>query len=319
MKTQLTLIVALSIALGASALDAKGVINAAPRGVTVVNINGNPLRVTVGQDNAFQVYNADIGGGTVGQIYPTNQELADMGWFVRVGGQLTAPDFYNHGTSATGGIGPYQSFGAATIGTLSGNGSAATPFTVSTTGTASGLNVTQVISYVNGENFFRKSFTLSNPGGAPVSATVFLASDIYLADNDSGKPFREPNSGSPGGQTCAGVTPLYTILHLPQGALAPVAFTADSYSSVWSQIGANQLNSSVNPGDCLDNGAGLQWNLTVAAGGSVTVQAATSFGEIPTIVQGAAPVAAPTLGTWGIAALALAVLALAGVALARRV
>lgn len=320
MKTTLTLVAALAAALAAGGLQAKGVVNPAPRGVNVVDIDGNPLQITVGEDNSFQVYHTDIAGGTIGQIYPSGQQLADMGWLVRVGGQLTAPNFYSHGSTATGNIGPYQNFGGSAIGALSGNGSAATPFTVSTTGTASGLNVTQTISYVNGENFFRKAFTLSNPGGAQVSATVFLASDIYLASSDAGRPFREPNSGSPGGQTCAGVTPEYTILHVPQGALAPAAFTADGYASVWSQIGANALNNTVNPGACLDNGAGLQWNVNVPAGGSVTVQAATSFGAIPVIVgpPPAAAVAAPTLGTWGLGALALAVLALAGIAISRR-
>ena len=59
-----------------------------------------------------------------------------------------------------------------------------------------------------------------------------------LKTSRSGKPFREPNSGSPGGQTCAGVTPVYTILHISQGAVAANGFSADGYNSVWAQVGA---------------------------------------------------------------------------------
>lgn len=318
MKTQLTLVAAVCAALAGTALQAKGVSNPDRGGVNVTTIEGSPLRINVGADNAFQVYNLNIGAGNVGQLYPSEQGLADMGWFVRVGGQLTAPDFYEHGGTATAGIGPYVTYGSRAVSGVSGNGSAATPFAVTVTGTVAGMNATQAISYVNGENFFRKVFTLSNPGSQPVAATVFLASDIYLANSDSGTPYREPTSGSPGGQTCAGVSPVYTILHVPLPGVAPAAFTADGYASVWSQVGANALNNTVNPSACIDNGAGLQWNVNVPAGGSVTISAATSFGDIPTIVQGSLPVAAPTLGTWGIAALALALLALAGIALHRR-
>jgi hypothetical protein len=110
---------------------------------------------------------------------------------------------------------------------------------------------------------------------------VFVGGDIYLADSDSGVAFREPNSGSPGGQDCS--TPAtYTILFIPQ---TPVdAFSGDDYDEVWGQIGAGQLPSSLSTG-CIDNGAALQWNRTLAAGQSITLQASTSFGDIPPIAQ----------------------------------
>lgn len=313
-----TLAAALALGmLGAAGVNAKGTISANRGTVNQTNIVGNPLTINVADDNSFQVYTSQAPGA--GQIYPSGSSQADMGWFVRVGSALTAPAFGDHsGGSATGSIGSFTPFGNRTVSAVTGAGSAASPFSVTVTGTAAGMNATQVVTYVNGENFFRKSFTLTNPGAGPVTARVFLGSDIYLADSDSGTPFREPTSGSPGGQTCAGITPVYTILHISTG-VAPSAFSADQYSSVWTQIGAGTLNNTVNPGACIDNGAALQWDVTVPAGGSSTVQAVTSFGDIPTVIQPAATaVSAPTMSTYGLVALALALMALAGVALNRR-
>ena len=313
-----TLVAALAIGLlGAAGLNAKGTISQNRGAVAQTNIVGTPLTVNVGDDNAFQVFTSLAPGA--GQIYPSGAGMADMGWFVRVGNALTAPSFSDHGGTATGNIGANSPFGNRTVSAVSGAGSAASPFLVTVTGTAAGMNATQVVTYVNGENFFRKSFTLTNPGASAVTARIFLGSDIYLANSDSGTPYREPTSGSPGGQTCAGITPVYTILHISTGAQTPSAFSADGYNSVWTQIGAGALNNTVNPGACLDNGAALQWDVTVPAGGSSTVQAVTSFGDIPSIIQGpTAAVAAPTMGVFGLAALALALMALAGVALSRR-
>lgn len=312
------LVTALAIGLlGAAGLNAKGTISPIRGSVSQTNIVGNPLTINVADDNSFQVFTSQAPGA--GQIYPNNGNQADMGWFVRVGSALTAPAFSDHSAgTATGGLGAYTPFGARTVSAVSGNGSAATPFTVTVTGTAAGMNATQVVTYVNGENFFRKTFTLNNPGSTPVTARVFLGSDIYLANSDSGTPFREPTSGSPGGQTCAGITPVYTILHISTG-LAPSAFSADFYNNIWTQIGGGALNNTVNPGACLDNGAALQWDLTVPAGGSSSVNAVTSFGDIPTVIQPqAAPVAAPTMSFYGLLAMALAVMSLAGVALSRK-
>ncbi|GMU42791.1 MAG: hypothetical protein IT479_02505 [Xanthomonadales bacterium] len=320
MRNGLLTVTALVAALAAAGLQAKGTINPDRGSVSVTTISGTPLIINVGADQAFQVYNTEISAGTLGQIYPQGATLADMGWFIDTGGALTAPAFGDHPSgTATSSIGTFSTYAYRSVSAVGGNGSAATPFSVTVTGETAQFDVSQVVSYVNGDNFFRKSFTLTNTTGGTVGARVFLGSDIYLANSDDGTPYREPNSGSPGGRTCAGVTPEYTILHIPQGSVAPSGFSADGYDSIWTQIGAAALNNTVNPAACTDNGAALQWDINVPAGASVTLQAATSFGAIPTIIGGSQnAVPAPAIGTWGLAALALALLALAGVALTRR-
>jgi hypothetical protein len=108
-------------------------------------------------------------------------------------------------------------------------------------------------------------------------------------------PFLETNSGSPGGQDC-GSPPTYTILLIPQSV--PDAHSGRSYNTVWGEIGAGTLDNTIDT-NCEDNGAALQWNRNLAAGGSLVLQAATSFGEIPAITQFNITSVTPNLGAPG--------------------
>jgi len=271
----------LAFASGAYAKEARAPahITAAPQ-VTV--INGAPLQIHVGDDSSFQVFNSQVPGS--GQIYPSGAtDTADMGWFVRTADTLYAPNFGEHPSgTATGSIGTYTAFTPVSLSGVSGAGTTASPFQVAVSGTlgASGISANMQVQYVNGQNYFTKTLTLSNSGAAQ-SVKVFLGADIYLAASDAGVPFREPTSGSPGGQDC-GSPPTYTILLIPQSA--PDAYSARSYGTVWGEIGAAQLDNITDTG-CEDNGAALQWNRTLPAGGTTVIQAATSFGEIPSITQ----------------------------------
>ncbi|HEY0179659.1 MAG TPA: hypothetical protein VGC30_08505 [Dokdonella sp.] len=278
-------LVGLAALIGAAGVQAKTAIvptqvTAAP---TVTVIDGDPLQVHVGSDNSFQIFNSQVPGS--GQVYPTNAtDTADMGWFVRTADTLYAPDFSEHPSgTATGGIGAYTAVTPGVLSGVSGSGSAADPFRVTVTSTlgASGITATQQVLYVNGQNYFTKVFTLTN-GGATQDLTIFLGADIYLAASDAGVPFLEPTSTSPGGQNCGKGAETYTILLIPQTPAD--AYSARGYGTIWSEIGADALDDIVDA-NCEDNGAALQWNRTLAAGASLTIQAATSFGEIPSITQ----------------------------------
>ena len=246
-------------------------------------INGAPLTIHVGDEHSFQIHNADIPG--VGQIYPSDATgTADMGWMVRAGGVLYSPDFSNHSDgSATSNLGARTPYSGRSISAVSGSGSAADPYQVTVQNQlgSSGLASSEVIRYINGENYFTKYFTLTNTGASAQTVNIYLAGDIYLAGFDSGIPYREPGSGSVGGRDCS--TPAsYYILYIPQTPAD--AWTGAGYGAVWSQIGSGSLDSTLSTTSCIDNGAALQWNRTLAPGASTTIQAATSFGDIPSIV-----------------------------------
>lgn len=313
--------IALAAANGAFAKGNERAANAPLAALT--NIAGAPLRINIGDDMAFQVFNTTIAGGAAGQIFPSGAaDLADMGWFVRLGTTLFAPSFNEHSSTATSALGAITAFGARTVSAVSGAGTTASPFLVTTTGTlATGIGASQRVTYVNGENFFRKALTLNNTGAAAVSARVFLGSDIFLAASDSGKPFREAVSGAPGGQTCPGVTPIYTILHISQGTPAATGFSGTAFGTIWSQIGAGALDNAINSANCIDNGAALQWEVSIPAGGSTTVTAVTSFGEIPGSVIGPAPAPiitpVPANSMFGMVLLGLGMIGLVGFGIRR--
>ncbi|MCU0757520.1 MAG: hypothetical protein MUE46_20830 [Xanthomonadales bacterium] len=270
---------------------------------TVRAINGNPLQVNVGSDHSFQVFNTTVPGG--GQIYPNSSELADFGWMLRVGNALYAPQFGSRPT-ATGALGATINYTQPGVSSVTGNGSAAAPFSVTVTANAgSGLNLTQVVSYVNGESFFRKQLTIDNTSATSSSVRVFLGADIFLASSDVGRSQYLSASGSVGGLTCEGVSPTYNILLIPQSNPTPTAYTADTFNAVWAQIASGDLSGTTNAASCFDNGAALQWNLDIPAGGSAVIRAATSFGAIPTIVQppAASTTPIPTLNALGAAVL----------------
>lgn len=282
------LIAFLAALLLATPLAAKGVQNpgkATAAAPTVAKIMGSPLQVNVGSDNSYQVFNDVVPG--FGQYYPQgNTETADAGWFVRIGNTTYAPNFGEHpGGSATGSLGSTTAYTEVSISPVTGDGSNATPYSVSVVVSlgATGLRAVKTVTYVNGKNYYVERFRLVNTTGEQLTASIFFGSDLYLGGSDSGAPYREPTSGSPGGRTCPNISPVYTILHIP---LTPATrFTATTWPAIWSQIGGGGLDNTVGTFTCADNGAGLQWNVTLNPVSSRTVLAATSFGDVPDITQ----------------------------------
>ncbi|MGA9342846.1 MAG: hypothetical protein WBV61_11035, partial [Rhodanobacteraceae bacterium] len=250
---------------------------------TVTSINGNPLTVRVGSDFSFEVLNSQVPG--FGQFFPTNTtDTADYGWFVYAGNTLYGPDFQAHpGGSAATNVGDTP-ISPISISPVSGRGTTSDPFQVTVVGALgnTGLQAQLTVDYVNGTNYFAKRLTIDNNGSASQTVRVFLAGDLYLADNDFGIPVAEFNSGSPGGSDC-GTPPTYFILLVP--LTAADHGTATTWPTIWSQVSALQLDDTVADVGCADNAAGLQWNRTVAARSSTDILAATSFGDVPEITQ----------------------------------
>lgn len=255
----------------------------------VTTISGTPLTINIGSDNSYQVFNSDIApgmSGAVGQFYPSNSQAnqtADAGWFVDVGGVLYAPNFGEHPAgSATGSLGGRDPYTETSLSTVSGSGTSASPFVVEVVSQlgSTGLSVIKTTEYVNGESYYIERFRLINLGAGTQQAAVFYGGDIFLASSDKGVPYREPISNSPGGQTCPGAGNPYNILLIP---LTPATHsTAKQYADVWTQIGDGLLDDGTATG-CIDNGAALQWNVTLPPSSSRFIQAATSFGDIPPI------------------------------------
>ena len=298
----LSLITVLTLSLASQAQDPKADPRFGPTAVNFVTINpalGNPLKIHVGEENSFQVFNNDIPGN--GQIYPTTlNSPADMGVFVRIptgSGTLYAPDFQNHGLTATGGLGTYTPWTPVSLSAVTGTGTALDPYTVTVVSDAgTSLRMKMTMRYVNGEYFFRHYCMFTNISGGQICFDTYVGSDIYLAGSDFGIPFLLATSGSVGGQDCPNQD--YTILHIPLSPRPADAYTARFYHDVWTEIGAGHLTNTIQAATCspdgIDDGAALEWqNICLQPDDSVTIQSATSFGDIPQS-------AIPTLTEWGL-------------------
>jgi hypothetical protein len=257
-----------------------GAVNAGAQ-TALTTINGSPLRINVGADGSFQVYNTAVPG--VGQIYPTTATLADMGVFAFIDGALYAPNFRAHGGTATGNLGTYTPWTplALTPSAL-GDGSPESPFVVAVTLGAgdTDVRVNVTVSYVRGNNFFRVRKNFYTIGSTARRVDVHFGADIYLASSDNGVFISVPELAAVGGRTCDGVETPYNILLIP--VTTANRYTTAQFANVWSQIAANSLDNNTEAASCVDNGAAIQW-IDIMRGGSTSValDTAVSFGAIP--------------------------------------
>ncbi|HEX7832600.1 MAG TPA: hypothetical protein VF787_23290 [Thermoanaerobaculia bacterium] len=247
----------------------------------LTTINGSPLKINVGADGSFQVYNTAVPG--VGQIFPTNATLADMGVFAWIDGILYAPNFGGHGGTATANLGTYTAWKPLQLTqTPLGLGTVESPYVVSTTLGAgeTDVRVNVTVTYVRGNNFFRVRKHVYSTTNSLHDVDVHFGADIYLASSDNGVFLSVPELAAVGGRTCDGVTTPYNILLIPVTNAS--RYTTAHYSEVWSQIKANNLDNNTEPTSCVDNGAAIQWNNIMSGGStSVAVDTAVSFGAIP--------------------------------------
>jgi hypothetical protein len=244
-------------------------------------INGSPLKINVGADSAFQIFNSAVPG--VGQIFPSGcPNVADMGLFADIDGVLYAPDFANHGcgtaTTSLGTYTPWQQV-ALTARPL-GDGTPESPFTVGVTMAApnTDVRVNMTVTYVRGNNFFRVRTSFTSNTEHRVNA--YLGADIFLAGSDNGFFVSVPELNAVGGRNCDPNEGEYNILLIP---ITPASdFTAAQFADVWGQIGANNLDGAADGSICVDNGAAIEW-IDIQRGGNTSVElnAAVSFGEIP--------------------------------------
>lgn len=248
---------------------------------TFTTINGRPLRINVGADSSFQIFNTAIPGR--GQIFPSAcTTVADMGLFAWIDGQLFAPDFRAHGCgTATTALGTFTPWTQTSLTPRPlGDGTPESPFVVGVGLSAPGtdVRVNMSVSYVSGTNFFRIRTTFTSEDEHEINA--YLGADIFLASSDNGIFVSVPQLNAVGGRNCDPADGSYNILLIP---VTPANdFTAAQFADVWSQIGENELDGQAEGNICTDNGAAIEW-IDIMRGGNTAVElnAAVSFGEIP--------------------------------------
>jgi len=253
----------------------KGDFSRQPETVFETITSAGPLnQIFLGVDIAAQIAHT---GDSSYEVYPPGTTPGDYGTFVVVSDVLYAPDMAGHGGTASGSIGTYTPFTPISQSPIGGSGTSADPFAVTTVvGVgATGLTITQVDSYVVGQESYRTDVTIANGGNAAVAALVYHAMDCFLGGSDSGYGMLNGTAiGCSANPNNVPAGRIEQIVPLTAGNNYYQSF----YGSVWAAIGTHQPFP--NTCDCniqQDNGAGISWNVTVPAGGSVTLSNITVF------------------------------------------
>jgi hypothetical protein len=256
--------------------------------------------IYLGNDLDCQITHAgdvDFNGDPQGEFFPpdsissSGSTPGDCGTFVSLavagaGNELFGPNFSTNNASATpfvDGDG-YTPLAVGTQSLVSGSGTAANPFSVTTTATAggSGLSVSQTDSYVTGHEYYRTDITLT-AGRIAVSGKLYHAGDCYLQGTDAG--FGEVSAA--GAPACAA-----NANNSPPGLLeefAPLTagshFVEGDFTAVWGDL-ASQIDlpgtcdcagDPNSPGQPEDNGAGVNWDFSLPVRGTATFSLITNF------------------------------------------
>ena len=161
-----------------------------------------------------------------------------------------------------------------------GTGTDADPFTIVTVVGlgATGITLTQTDTYTTGLESYRTDIALQNTSGVSHTTRVYRAADCFLQSSDSGFGAVDTTTGA-----VACTTGLEEGSRIEQWfPLSPgSSYLESGYSTVWSTISTMQPF----PNTCLctsniDNGAGLSWDRTLAAGGSTTISSLITFSPL---------------------------------------
>jgi hypothetical protein len=135
------------------------------------------------------------------------------------------------------------------------------------------IRVEQTDSYQVGEESYRTDITIFNTGGTDERAILYRAGDCFLQDSDEG--FGRVDEGAP-----ACVISQEADARIEQWVpITPGSrYFEGNYGEVWQRVSSREPF----PDQCLcdqavDNGAGLSWEVTVPAAGSIEVSHLTFF------------------------------------------
>ena len=280
---------AFALAIVATATATTTVAHAAVPFKEIVSSAGPLTSIALGDELSCQVaYRGDARF----ELFPSTAKPGDCGTLLFTAGTLYAPNFSAHDHTATSSLGTTTPWTPVSQTAVTGAGTGASPFKVTTVAAAgaSGLRITQVDSYIAGQESYRTETTIQNTGGAAADGILYRGGDCYLQESDTGYGFLDAASGAVGCSINANNAPAgrieqwYPITGANQ-------YMEGSYSEVWSAIAAHApLPNTTRATESIDNGAAISWSFSVAAGAQQTYSHYTTFS--PTGVTGPPPAAA---------------------------
>src|SRR5688500_937438 len=239
--------------------------------------SGGPLtRVILGNELSCQIA---YSGDAAFELFPSGATPGDCGTLIATGGTLFSPDFNNHtgGGTASSGIGTTTAFTPVSQSGVTGAGNSSDPFRVTTVADAGSLRITQVDSYIAGQEAYRTDIEVRNNGGSAAAGILYRAGDCYLQESDQGFGFVDTGAAAPGCSLNANNSPPARIEQwypITGGA----RYMEAGYSEVWSHIATQTpFPNTCRCGEQIDNGAGISWEFNVGAGQTATFSHLTVF------------------------------------------
>ncbi|MEA3189595.1 MAG: hypothetical protein QOD77_177 [Thermoplasmata archaeon] len=254
---------------------------------TTITSAGPLSQISIGTDLACQVTRV---GDALFEFFPAGTEPGDCGTFLMEDGVLSTPDFARHAgaippTATTGAFTGALPFIAVSQSAVSGAGTSASPYKLTTIVTAGDATVSQADEYVVGNDYYTTLVTVTNDGTAAHSYRLWRAGDCQLQDSDYGYGYADP----PGDYAAVGCTE--NPDNVPPGRIemwvpkTPGSrYYETSFGTVWNQIGSGLMfPNSCACGSFVDNGAGLSWDFVLPPGVSATFTHDTLFSPLGTI------------------------------------
>jgi hypothetical protein len=256
--------------------------------------------IYIGNDLGCQVRS---GGFSSTEFFPNASGPGDCGTFVNTGSddnteELEGPAFANHagGTHTTGNFTIAEVPVTPVSQSLTGSGTATSPYQLTTVVSSSDpdpnggpivYQLTEVDSYVVGNDFYRTDVTVKNIGSGSTSAqqTLYHAFDCQLRGSDNGFGTAEPPLGLQTGVACTLANNDNQVLEQLIPITSGATWAETTVPLIW-----NDLASSTLPDGCgscttsVDNATGIGWTFNgLAPGASQTFSFDTTIVDtVPT-------------------------------------
>jgi hypothetical protein len=273
-------------ALGLCAAGAS-VASAAP-----IALGGSPLNVYVDERGQLQAFRAGIPDGI---YYPATSTTGDAGFFLAVlDGTPTVYGFDGH--AGPHGTTDYELVSASPV---TGSGAAADPRTQVTVyrTAASGLEVMQTTTYVDGSQFFTLRWVVRNTSGAAAHFKAFAAADFFFDGSDRGTGIYTQGPPQFIGGTNADTGNSGGFAEVP-GTTAWSRYQALAFGSadneVWGKINGAAASSAPTfdntvVGEQVDNAGGVEWDTyattTPLANGASATFSLVARSAVPSALQ----------------------------------
>jgi uncharacterized repeat protein (TIGR01451 family) len=272
---------ALLAALAGGWLGAAGLARAqATPYATIGNPSGPITNIYVGNELGLQIERFD---SAQFQVYPPAGIPGDYGTFAVIDDGLYAPNFGAR-PSATGiATGNSTPFAPVSQSAITGAGTRANPYAITTTvdAGATGIRLVQTLTYVAGDDFFDTQTRLVNTGASDKTVLLYRAMDCFLGGSDEGFGLVLPNPPDAPSNiiACAKYDATGALVNIEGLTFPPstpgmeVHYEVNGYRTIWDRIIAHEPFADMvyNLPIQYDNGVGVSWEVTVPAGGELTV------------------------------------------------